>query len=209
MFSKQLTGEIICLATYEEEGRLSWALSLSKIIWVFIWILSTASLFRIVNILIGPFEAALCVVFVLIIGKLMAPGSMLLFDEIICRIFPTLRSALREGRVRIYDFRIQTRDQQIFSCLLKGDLVGGMPSPGDRLRVTGKYRRGTFMVKHGFNETTRSDLAARSIGHGWFLLISVSLLGLMVLFLNGTLDPVIFDVFRFILSQIGLGDRLY
>jgi hypothetical protein len=176
---------------YEEEGRHDWYLSLSKAGWGFICFLFPISLFRFLNDFFGIAIAIVGMVILALIVRLVGPHNLVMLDELLCRLFPFFRSAVRLGRVRIYDFRLRTVDGKMLACLIRGDLVGAAPAIGDSVVLEGKRRAGTLRVRRGFNEETRSLLATRSVPSCWILLGTIVAMIVMVLYLLGTFDDVL------------------
>ena len=119
-----IRGIITQLRIYDEEGRTDWFLSLSKIIWFLIWVLFPLSLFRFIYDLLGLIEAIVSIILMLVILRLVGPSNLVMLDELLSRISPSLRSPQRFGTVRVYDFRLRTDDGRTFACIIRGDLVG-------------------------------------------------------------------------------------
>lgn len=189
-----LTGTISRIQVYEEEGRTDWALALSKVFWFAICVLFPISLFRFVNDLFNPILASLAVLVLLLLIRLLGPQNLVMLDEMLARIFPTLRSAMRTGRVRVYDFRVQTGNGRQVGCILKGDLRGGAPMQRDVVSLDGVYRNGVLRVSNGRNETTNSTLAPRRRYSGWILFGTLGLVLLFALYLRGDFDPWIYPL---------------
>lgn len=189
-----LRGTITRVQSYEEEGRTDWALALSKLLWYGTCLLFPLCLFRFVNDLFNPYLATVSVLLTLFMVRLLIPLHLVALDEIVVRIFPSLRGAIRFGRVRIYDFRIKGEDGSEVSCILRGDLRGGAPLRGDLVQLEGVYRWGTFRIRRGVNHTTRSSLAPRPSHSLWILLTTVMLLTALGLFLWGSLDPWVYPI---------------
>lgn len=189
----QIQGTITRLRIYEEEGRTDWLLSLSKVIWFLIWILFPLSLFRLLYDLMGiPAAIIGCVVFLLFL-RMAGPEKLVMLDELLCRVAPTFRSAIRFGIVRVYDFRLRDTAGRIVSCVLRGDLVGSSPMSGDMLRLEGEMRHGAFMVHRGTDLTTGAILVPRSLRSGRILLATLGLAAFFSLYLWGAFDDWIYD----------------
>lgn len=183
-----VTGTISRIRTYEEEGRTDWALVGSRILWTACCLLFPFALFRFLNDLFNPYLATLAVLLLLVVARLSVPLNLVALDELMVRIFPTLRSAVRLGRVRIHDFRVKEETGAEVSCLLRGDLRGGAPMVGDRVQVEGGYRWGTLHVRRGFNETTGAILAPRPLYSRRVFGLTTVLFAAIVLYLWGALD---------------------
>jgi hypothetical protein len=184
-------GTISSLQVYDEDGGHDWYLTLSKAGWGLICFLFPISLFRFLDDFFGIAIAILGIVTLAFVVRLVGPHSLVMLDELLCRLFPFFRSAVRLGRVRTYDFRLRTADGKTFACLIKGDLVGAAPAIGDSVVLEGRQRSGTFRVRRGFNEETRSLLATRSVPSRWILLGTIIAMIVMVLYLLGTFDEVL------------------
>lgn len=189
----QIEGTIARLRIYEEEGHTDWFLSLSKVIWFLLWILFPFSLFRMLYDLMGVFEAVVGVFLFLLFFRLIGPNNLLMLDELLCRVAPTFRSAIRFGTVRVYDFRLRVANGRIVACILRGDLVGSSPMTGDILRLEGKMRHGAFMVRSGTDMTTGAILAPRSLRSGLILLATLGLAVFFSLYFWGLFDVWIYD----------------
>lgn len=187
-------GHIVRITIYEEEGRTDWALALSKICWYAICVMVPISLVRFVNDLFGPLTAAGALFAFLLLVRLLGPLNLVMLDELLGRIFPTLRSAIRFGRIRVHDFRVRQEDGRQVACLLRGDLVGGVPMQGDLVNLQGNYYRGTFRVRTGENHTTGSTIAPQSTYSGWILVGSIGLVAVFALYLHGVFDPWIYPL---------------
>jgi hypothetical protein len=184
-------GTISSLQVYDEDGGHDWYLTLSKAGWGLICFLFPISLFRFLDDFFGIAIAILGIVTLAFVVRLVGPHSLVMLDELLCRLFPFFRSAVRLGRVRTYDFRLRTADGKTLACLIKGDLVGAAPAIGDSVVLEGRQRSGTFRVRRGFNEETRSLLATRSVPSRWILLGTIIAMIVMVLYLLGTFDEVL------------------
>ena len=183
-----IRGRIARLRTYEEEGRTDWSLALSKICWFFICLVAPFSLFRFLNDLFGAAIATAGIFLFLLIARLLGPLNMVFLDELLARIFPGLRAAYRLGRVRVYDFRVIRENGEEVSCILRGELIGSAPMPGDEVSLSGNYRFGTLRVTNGRNEITRSLIFPRSNYSGLILLGTILLLIVFVCYLYGIFD---------------------
>jgi hypothetical protein len=182
----QIQGIITRLRIYEEEGRTDWFLSLSKVIWFLISVLFPLSLLGIMEAIIG------CVVFLLFL-RMAGPGNLVMLDELICRFAPTLRSTIRFGTVRVYDFRLKADDGRVTACILRGDLIGSSPMTGDVLRLEGEMQHGAFMIRRGTDMTTGAILAPRSLRSGQILLATLGLAVFFSFYLWGAFDAWIYD----------------
>ena len=183
-----ISGRVRRVAEHEEEGRTDWALALSKIGWFIIFFLAPLSLFRFVNDLFGVVIAGVTIFLLLVILRLAGPFNLVMFDEIICRVFPTLRTAFRTGRVRVFDFRVHTENGTQVACILRGDLLGQSPMVGDEVTVTGDFQLGTLFVKNGQNNTTNACFSLREDHSGKILLLSLGLIALFCFYLQGAFD---------------------
>jgi len=176
------------MRTYEEEGRTDWVLALSKIFWFFICLVAPFSFFRFLNDLFGTVIASAGILLFLLIARLHGLSNLVLLDELLARIFPELRSAYRFGRIRVYDFRVTRDIGEEISCLLRGELRGSAPMPGDSVTLNGYYRFGSLSVTNGRNETTRALILPRPNYSGWILVGTMLLLTLFVMYLYGMFD---------------------
>lgn len=183
-----ITGRIARMRTYEEEGRTDWALALSKISWFFICLVAPFSLFRFLNDLFGTVIAGVGILLLLLIVRLHGPLNHVFLDELLVRIFPELRSSYRFGRIRVYDFRVIRDNNEEVSCILRGDLRGSAPMPGDLVSLNGYYRFGSLRVTNGRNEATRALILPRPNYSGWILVGTMLLLALFVMYLYGMFD---------------------
>ncbi len=199
----ELAGRISCIQVYEEEGRTDWALALSKLCWFAICVLFPISLFRFVKDLFNPVLAGISVLIMLLVIRLLGPLNLVMLDELLVRIVPTLRSAMRLGTVRIYDFRIEQEEGRQIACILRGDLRGGAPMEGDSVLLEGVYRGGVFRVSTGRNRTTNSLLAPRPRYSNWILLCTAGLVLLFALYLRGTFDAWIYPFFAHLFKLFG------
>lgn len=185
-------GRISKIRVYEEERRTEWALAISKVCWCGICLLFPLSLFRFINDFLGIVEAIIGVLAFAILVRLFGPFNLVMLDELLSRLFPSLRSAVRMGRVNVYDFRVQTAENQEVACLLKGDLWGARPTVGDQVCLEGRNKRGTFWVRRGVNENTRSLIVLRSSYSLWILCGTGVLMGFFLLYFMGILDEFIY-----------------
>jgi len=165
---------------------------MSKFMWCGIWLLFPVSLFRFLNDLLGLLEAISGVLLLAILFRLFGPFNLVMLDELLSRIFPSMRSAIRMGIVRIHDFRLRTDEGREVACLLKGDLVGAEPVEGDLFELEGRRRRGTFWIRRGINQSTGTMLAVRSFGSGWVLFVTMALMTALLLYLGGAFDQLIY-----------------
>lgn len=190
-----IQGIITQLHIYEEEGRTDWFLSISKVIWFFIWILFPFSLFRFLYDIMGVFEAVCGVFIFLLLFRIAGPENLVMLDEVLCRIAPTFRSSIRFGVVRVYDFRLKADDGRMIACILRGDLVGSSPITGDTVRLEGEMQQGCFRVRRGSDLTTGASLAPRSLNSRWILLSTLGLAAFFSFYLLGAFDTWIYDWF--------------
>lgn len=198
----RVRGRITHLRIYQEEGGRDWAMSLSKLMWCGIWLLFPVALFRLLNDLFGLLVAICGVLLLAILFRLFGPFNLVMLDEVLSRIFPSVRSAIRLGIVRIHDFRLLTDEGREVACILKGDLVGAGPVEGDMFELEGRNRQGAFWVRRGLNQVTGSLLAARSIRSGWLLFGTVALITILLLYLAGTFDQLIYTLIeKFIVAE--------
>lgn len=192
----EIQGNIIRLHIYDEEGRTDWLLALSKIVWFLIWFLIPFCIFRFLYDLMGVLQAVIGIFFFLFLFKILGPGNLVMLDELLCRIAPSLRSAIRFGVVRVYDLRIRRdNDGRELTCILRGDLVGGSPMRGDNIEFQGHIQNGAFIVHHGRNLTTGAVLASRRSYSLQILLFTVGLAAFFCLYLLGAFDSWIYDLF--------------
>jgi len=193
-----INGKITVVRSYEEEGRTDWALVLSKLCWFAACILFPVSIFRLLNDLAGPLVASGGVFLLLVLFRLIGFFNLVLLDEVASRLFPTLRSTVRRGGVRVLDFRIMEGNGRQVACLLKGDPCGGLPIEGDLLDLEGGFSGGTFLVRRGRNRTTNADICVRSLHSGWVLIATLCLTVVFVCYLRGDFDswlyPMVFAV---------------
>jgi len=188
-----IQGVINQLSIYEEEGRTDWLLALSKVTWFLIWLIFPLSLFRFLNDLMGTWQAVVGVFMFLVMLRIAGPGNLVMLDELLCRVAPSLRSAIRFGVVRVYDFRLRRDNGQITACLLRGDLIGSSPMTGDEVQLEGRMRHGALIIRRGRNLTTGGVLAARPSRSIWIFLFTLGLAGFFILYLLGVFDPWIYD----------------
>jgi len=80
------------------------------------------------------------------------------------------------------------------ACILKGDLVGAGPVEGDFFELEGRTKKGTFWIQRGINQATGTLLAVRSLRSGWLLFGTMMLMTLLVLYLAGTFDTIIYTI---------------
>lgn len=198
-------GRIVTIQTHEEEGRTDWPLAACKICWFGICVLAPISLFRLVADLFNTAIAVAAILFILVLIRLLGPSNLVMFDELLCRIFPSLRTAVRTGRLRVYDLRVQEQSGRQVACVLPGDLKGGAPMEGDLVVLDGIYRGGTFWVDHGQDLTTASTFAPRSVHTGWLLAATLGLVILFALYLCGLFDrwlyPLVAHWLRFLEAE--------
>ena len=187
-----INGIITQLRIYDEEGRTDWFLSLSKIIWFLIWILFPLSLFRIIYDLVGLIEAIVCILLMFVVLRLVGPSNLVMLDELLSRIAPTLRSPQRFGTVRVYDIRLSTDKGKIVACIIRGDLVGSSPMIGDQVLLEGRNRQGCFEVCRGTIMTTGALLERRPSRSHWVLITTAGLAVFFALYLMGVYDAWIY-----------------
>jgi hypothetical protein len=154
----QVQGVISTLRIFQEEGRTNLTLAMSKVMLYLTYLLFPLFIFLLLRSRLLPWQAALCGFGTAVLMRLFQVQSLVSIDELLARLFPTLRGAVRLGRVRIYEFRLKTQDNTALACILKGDLVGAGPIVGDRLRLRGRLDRGTFRVAVGINEETDNEI---------------------------------------------------
>jgi hypothetical protein len=196
-----IQGIITRLRIYEEEGRTDWLLSISKVIWFFIWILFPFSLFRFLYDTMGVFEAVCGVFILLLLFRLAGPENLVMLDELLCRIAPTFRSSIRFGVVRVYDFRIKADDGRMISCILQGDLIGSSPMTGDAVRLEGEMQQGCFRVRRGSDLTTGATLEPRSFNSRWILLSTLGLAAFFSFYLGGAFDTWIYGCIATVINM--------
>jgi len=189
-----INGQIINVMSYLEEGRTDWALALSKICWFTICILFPVSTFRFLNDLAGPVVASGGIFILLVLFRLIGFFNLVLLDEVVSRLFPVMRSALRRGDVRVLDFRIKQGNRDHVPCILKGDLCGGLPVEGDDLELEGRFSGGTFFVRRGRNRTTNADIFIRSLHSGWILIATLCLTVVFICYLCGHFDSWLYSL---------------
>lgn len=189
----RIQGIITRLRIYEEEGRTDWVIGLSRLIWFLIWVLLPLSLFRFLHDLMGVIEAVVGVFILFLFIRIIGPANLVMLDELLSRIIPSIRSPIRFGTVRVYDFRIRTDDGPIIPCLLRGDLVGASPMVGDLLQVEGVTRQGCFIVRRGCDLTTGAVLAPRITRRYWIFSITVGIAALFIFYLFGAFDNWIYE----------------
>jgi hypothetical protein len=197
-----LNGQVTHLLIYEEEGGRDLVLSISKLLWYAICLVLPFSFFRFLRDLFGPWQSVLALLALAMLVRFFGPANLVYLDELLCRLFPSLRSAVRLGRVRIYDFRLRTSENKEVACILKGDLSGAAPILGDVLTLEGHNRWGTFRVQRGVNERTGNVLTPRSLRSWWLLIVTAWFLGFFIAYLSGALDELIYGwLERFFESQ--------
>ena len=183
-----INGQTTAISCYLEEGRTDWTLVVSKICWFAAWVLIPVCLVKFVNQLSGPTAAFIALVVFLVLLRFVGFLNLFLLDEVVSRLFPTLRSVIRRGSVRVIDFRIVSDEGRQVSCILKGDLCGGLPREGDSLELQGRFLDGTFWVVRGRNLTTDSELSVRPLHSGLILMVTLCLLVIIVCYLCGNFD---------------------
>lgn len=197
-----IQGRISHLRTYLEEGGRDWALSVSKILWCILWPLFIVASFRLLYILFGIVAAILGVIFLLLISKVLGgPFHLVMLDEWLSRLFPPLRSAIRMGNIRVYEFRLHPPQASPLDCKMKGELQGAGPVQGDFYELEGRIAGGALMVDRGVNLATGAMLRPRRLYSKSILLTTILLLGILGISLFGTFDGVIFDLLLTVLSE--------
>jgi hypothetical protein len=196
-----LRGSIRFLRIYTEEGRQDWALTFSKLCWFGACILFPFSLFRFLHQGYGLVTAFSGVLVLGVFMRLLGPSNLVMLDELLNRISPTFRAAVRFGVTQVYDFRLLTPENREVACILKGDLMGAGIRQGDFITLHGHYNHGTFWVRSGVIEGTGSIFLPRS-QHTWVLaLATAGALALLILFLTGVLDEVLFSCLQSFLTS--------
>lgn len=196
-----VNGRVTRINSHQEEGRTDWALALSKIGWFIIFLLTPLSLFRFVNDFFGIIVAGISIFLLLIFLRLIGPFNLVMLDEIICRVFPSLRTAFRTGRVRVVDFRVKTEQGEQIACILRGDLQGQSPMKGDEVSVNGIFLAGTLHVEDGRNATTNSTFSPRRCHTGLLLILTIGLISVFCLYLNGVFDEWLYPIVEEFLIQ--------
>jgi hypothetical protein len=112
-----------------------------------------------------------------------------MLDELTGRIFPSLRTATRSGRIPVYDFRLRQSSGVETACILKGPLIGTVPVVGDMLTLNGRARSGSmFWVRDGRIENVNTVLGTQQRYSGFFFVLTVVMMTFFILFLQGALD---------------------
>jgi len=197
-----ISGRITYIRIYEEEGGRDWALSLSKVFWYLICVLFPISLFRFLNDYFGLLTAGLGVLILALLIRFFGPSNLVMLDELLSRIFPSFRSAIRLGRIRVHKFRLNTKEGRVIACILKGALVGAGPFTGDTVTLEGVSKKGMFHVGRGFNEETGSLLGIKAPRSKWILLGTVAIAGLNTLYLAGIFDESILNLIERFLERV-------
>ena len=198
----RVRGRITHLSIYQEEGGRDWAMNVSKLIWCGMSLLFPVALFRLLNDLFGLLLAVCGILLLAVLFRLFGSFNLVMLDEVLSRIFTTMRSAIRLGIVRIHDFRLLTDEGREVACILKGDLVGAGPVEGDMFELEGTNKQGAFWIRSGINQVTGSLLAGRSIRWGWLLFVTVALITILLFYLAGTFDQLIYTLIeKFILDE--------
>lgn len=190
---EQIEGVITQIRIYCEESRTDWLLSITKVLWIILWFLFPLSIFRFIYDLFGIIEAAVVLLIFLILVRLLGPANLVMLDELLVRIVPTLRSSLRLHTVRVYDFRIVTEKRQIIPCILRGDLVGSSPMVGDHVHLLGKTKYGCFTVHTGRNSISGAIISPRTIHYRWIFILTLIPTLFFGLYLAGNLDEWIYE----------------
>lgn len=188
-------GRISRIEVREEEGLTDWSLALSKVCWFGICALFPLSLFRFLNDLFGPIVAGGGILLLLLVIRLLGPFNLVMLDELLGRLFPALRSAVRTGKVRVYDFRVQQESGREIACIIR-NLSGAAPMERDSVSLEGAYHLGAFQVRRGINQSTGSVIALRSSHSQWILLGTIGLVVIFSLYLSGVFDEWIYPWFR-------------
>jgi len=197
-----INGTVISMNINEEEGRTDWAMALSKIGWFILFFLTPLSIYRFVNDFFGIIAAGITIVLLLVVLRIVGPLNLVMIDEVICRIFPSFRSAFRTGRVRVCEFRIKTELGRQVGCILRGDIQGQAPVNGDDVRLTGIYRQGVLYVENGHNRTTNSEFHIHVSHAGLLLFLTTGFLAVVYLYLIGQFDKILYPLIEKLLSGV-------
>ena len=187
-------GRISHLRVYREEGGRDPALGLSKLLWCILWGLLPIAVFRFFYTFFGIPEAVIATIALLLLGKLSGgPFHLVMWDEFLSRLVPTLRSAVRMGYVRVYEFRVHPRQGSPMDCKLKGDLKGAGPVSGDFFELEGREINGALAIRRGTNLVTGAALKPYHLPSGFILLVSMGLLVVLALYLFGVFDSILYE----------------
>lgn len=190
-----IQGRISHLRVYREEGGGDPALSFSKVLWSILWCLFPIAVFRFFYSLFGIPEAVIATILLLLLGKLLGgPFHLVMWDELLSRLVPALRSGVRMGYVWAYEFRVHPSQGPPMDCKLKGGLKGAGPVVGDFFELEGRETNGALEIRRGTNLVTGAALEPHRLRSGLILLVSISLLVLMILYLFGVFDSAIYEV---------------
>ena len=187
----EISGKLIKANRYDEESRLDLALAINKICCMVTMILFPLSLFRLLTGLSGLWEAIAGVLLLVVLWRRMGPANLLVLDEVICRVFPSMRAAGRFGRVMVRDLRLLTAQGREIVFLLRVDLRGAEPYVGDALVLGGRFQAGTFMIEHGRSNSTGHTFSPHPTYSYMILLIAGLLCGSIVVFSAGGFHNII------------------
>ena len=196
MDMKTLKGTAIKIQYYEDEGGTSFPLLLSKIMWMLIFILLPLTILRMMYEFLENVFVVIGFLIMLAFTRMIGPLNLVFMDELLARIFPVFRSAVRSGRVPVREFRLQTRDKREYACLLRGELTGASIMEGDELELQGRVKNGTFVVKRGVNLNTNSIVQPKNASAYTFLLFTTFLLIVLILCLTGMFDNYIWNIIQ-------------
>lgn len=157
----QIEGRVTSIIHREEEGGQDWYLTMARVLWIPFLILLAVAFFFLIHQTIGLVQAILFTVGLLFLCGFFKSIDWVFFDEVVCRLFPDLRSAVKLGVVPVLDLRLQCPGGQEVDCLIRGDLVGAEPKIDDELRLQGEFEHGTFIVQDGTILDTNARLAPR------------------------------------------------
>lgn len=205
----RIQGKISRIKVYEEDGRTDYFMAMSKICWVGICILIPISLYRLLSTLFSPLFAFATLIVLFVIVRLIGPMNLVMLDELLCRIFPRLRTATRLGRIPVYDFRLMPNSGPEVACIMRGPLSGSEPLSGDNVTLNGGYIAGTFFVSNGVIENTNVILFRKTNYSNYIFLSTLLLLGIFAIYLTGYLDeclyPFLTEIIQPMLAAIGEG----
>ena len=104
------------------------------------------------------------------------------FGILIAVVFPRLP---QRNQVPVFRLTIQT-DQGERPALVKGEMTSGTFRMGDEIELTGEWRRGTLIVKNGYNRSLQTSIAIRGDYWMYGFLFVLSLFALIgIYFLRG------------------------
>ena len=75
--------------------------------------------------------------------------------------FLTHRLLKPKEQISVRDVRLRDKHGQEHLVRIRGELVAGNMNVGDEIEVEGFNRRGTLMIRRGFNKRTRSEIRVR------------------------------------------------